>query len=125
MKVVLDSESEWVEGKDEMDYKKKVLMDNVPPTVNLIQSVIIPPGGKIPVHAHKNTTEMFYITNGKVRMKLVDEELMLNTRDMVLVEVGEEHGFINNSNEPLEMVVLKINFKKDDAVLYSDMEVRK
>ncbi|MCD6522877.1 MAG: cupin domain-containing protein [Candidatus Diapherotrites archaeon] len=112
----------WIEGKGEMKYKKRILMENVPPSVNLIEDVVIPPGGKIPSHAHKATTELFYITSGKARMKVQNKEFEVNPKDMVLVEVGESHSFINNSDEDFEMIVLKINFRKDDAILY---EVKK
>ena len=118
MRIIRNSDFDWIEGKSKMNYKKKILMDNVPSTVNLIEDVIIPSGGKIPQHAHKNTTEIFYIIKGKTKLKTKEKEVLLNQTDIVLIDVGEEHSFINDSNEVLRMLVLKINFKEDDAILY-------
>jgi len=118
MKIIKNSKDKWIKGTGEMNYQKRILMDNIPPSVNLIQDVIIPAGGKIPPHAHKQTAEIFYITKGKIWMTVGEKEFELSEKDMVFINVGEEHSFRNNSDENLEMITLKINFKKDDAILY-------
>jgi len=122
MKIIKNSKDKWVKGKGEMAYQKKILMDNIPPSVNLIEDIIIPAGGKIPAHVHKQTAEIFYITKGKTWMKIGEKGFELSEKDMVFVNVGEEHSFRNDSDENLEMIILKINFKKDDAILYSESD---
>ncbi len=105
-----------------MNYQKRVLLENIPPSVNLIQYVIIPPGGRIPPHAHHYTSEIFYITRGNVRAEIEGKVFELSERDLLFVDVGEKHSFTNLSNESLEMLVLKINFRRDDQILYPENE---
>ena len=112
----------WIEGKQGMDYRKRILMENEAMQVNLIEEVVIPAGGYVPEHAHDRTTEAFYMTKGRARMKANGEEFDVGPSQMVLVEAGETHSFRNDSEEDFEMLILKINFEKDDAVLY---EVKK
>jgi mannose-6-phosphate isomerase-like protein (cupin superfamily) len=122
MKIIKNSKDGWIKGKGEMAYQKRILMNNIPPSVNLIEDIIIPAGGKIPTHAHKQTAEIFYITKGRIWMKIGEKEFELSEKDIVFIDVDEEHSFRNGSNENLEMIVLKINFKKDDAILYTESE---
>lgn len=120
MKFFKSSEGRWIEGKNEMKYKKRILMENVPPSINLIEDIIITANGKIPSHAHENTDEIFYITKGKAIVKVGKEELKVGRGDMIFIEKGEEHSFTKDSDENFEMIVLKINFKGDDAILYEE-----
>ena len=120
MEIIRDRE--WIKGSGELGYRKRVLMDGVPPAVNLIEDIVVPAGGKIPPHAHGSTKEIFYVTGGKAAMTAGGEEFDVNPGDMILVEVGEEHSFTNHSGDEFKMLVLKIKFKKDDALLY---EVKK
>jgi len=116
MRIIRDSENNWIEGKEDLNYKKKVLIENIPKSINLIQRVIIPKKGKIPIHAHKQTSEVFYICNGFLKI-LGKEETILKKGDIVFVEKEEDHGFINDGNEDIEMLVFKINFEKGDEIL--------
>ncbi|MCD4739641.1 cupin domain-containing protein [archaeon] len=118
MDVIRNSEGKWIEGKGKLSYRKKVRMDNIPAAINLIQDVILFPGEKILPHMHKHTAEIFYITKGKTKMNVSGNLLELGPKDMVFIEVGEEHSFSKESDKNLEMIVFKINFKKDDALLY-------
>ncbi len=118
MKIIKDSKGSWIEGKENKNYKKRILMNEVPPSVNLIQDVIIPPGGNVPSHRHSDTAEIFYITKGSVVMVIEKKDYPLSERDMIFIDVGEEHGFRNESDDDLEMIVMKINFKEHDAILY-------
>ena len=122
MKIIKALDKDWIKGKGEMNYKKRIITDNIPASVNLIEEVLLSPGGEIPSHSHKVTFEIFYIINGRAKMKIGEREFEVNPKDMIFVEVGEEHSFVNDSNENFEMLVLKINFEKDDAILYKEVE---
>ena len=122
MKLIKNLDKDWIQGKGEMNYKKRIIIDGVPKSVNLIEDVIIPPKGKIPVHSHKVTTEIFYITSGNAKIKIGKKEFEVNPKDMIIVDIGEEHSFVNDSDKNFEMIVFKINFEKDDAILYKEVE---
>ena len=48
-----------------------------------------------------------------------DEEFQVNPGDMIYVDKKESHGFRNESDNEFKMIVLKINFKKEDSYLKS------
>ena len=120
MKIIKALDKEWINGKGKRDYKKRIILENMPSAVNLIEDVIIPINGRIPSHSHKVTSEIFYITEGKAKMTVGKKEFEVNPKDTIIVNTGEEHSFENNSNKNFEMLVLKINFEKDDAILYKE-----
>ncbi len=118
MKIISDSDADWIVGKGELNYKKKVRLAGVSNAVNVIQDVIIPPNGTVPSHHHKQTSEIFYIIEGEPILITDGKETVLKQRDVVIVEAGEEHGFRNESTKKVFFLVLKINFVEGDAVLY-------
>ena len=115
MKVIRDTK--WIEGRGELNYRKRVLMDSVPPAVNLIEDVVVPAGGRIPPHVHESTKEIFYATSGTASLVAGGEESTLGPGDLAVVDAGEEHAFTNNSSEDFKMLVLKINFREGEAIL--------
>ena len=106
--------SNWVEGEE---YKKRVLLDNFGKQINLIEDVIVAVGGKIPLHGHDFTDEIFYITKNSLVMMVDKEKFEVSEGDMIYVEKNENHGFENKSNKESKMIVMKINFKKGDSFL--------
>jgi len=104
----------WICGNS---YRKRILIKNLKNKINLIQEVIINPKGKIPIHNHKFTDEIFYITKNSAIMIINKKEIRVKEGDMVYVKKGEEHGFRNESEKNFKMVVFKINFKKGDSYL--------
>ncbi len=119
MKFVKSSECKWLTGKHGMDYSKRVLLDDVPKTINLVQDVIVPAGGFVPPHAHGHA-EVFYAVSGEVTMIVDGKELELSPGDTVVVDVREEHSFKNTGANEFRMLVLKANFTPDEAILRED-----
>ena len=117
VKLIKSSEGSWINGEGEFNYRKKVRMDDVPQPVNLIQDVVVPAGGTVKGHAHTQTSEIFYVTSGTVKIIVEGKEFTLAQSDMVLVDAGEEHAFANESDTDVELLVLKINYAKGDSLL--------
>ena len=117
MKVVRESGAKWIHGKGVLNYRKRIIMNSVPASVNLIEAVVIPPNGSVPLHKHKGTEEIFYITKGKIKMAIDGKEIELSAGDTLYIDKQTEHGFKNDSPDDLEMLVLKINFAQGDAIL--------
>lgn len=104
----------WTSGKS---YKKRVLLDGLKEKINLIEDVIIQPGGVVPCHQHDFTDEIFYITQNSAIMIVNGKEFEVHPGDMIYVSKNEEHGFRNESNKDFKMIVSKMNFKKGDSYL--------
>lgn len=104
----------WIKGES---YQKRILLDNFNKQINLIEDVIIEAGGKIPLHQHDFTDEIFYIVKGLITMTVDNQKFQLSASDMVYVDRNEKHGFKNESNEESKMIVMKINFQKGDSYL--------
>ncbi len=116
MKFIKATDGKWLHGKHGMNYSKKVLLDDVPKTINLVQDVIVPAGGFVPPHAHGHA-EVFYAVSGSVTMLVAGEELELSLGDVVVVDAEEEHSFKNTFSGEFRMLVLKANFTPDEAIL--------
>ncbi|MCK4327931.1 MAG: cupin domain-containing protein [Candidatus Diapherotrites archaeon] len=117
MRLIKSSEGSWVNGEGEFNYRKKVRMDSVPQPVNLVQDVVIPAGGTVKAHAHRQTSEIFYVTRGTLKITVEGKEFGLVPGDIVLVDTGEEHAFANESGTGAGLLVLKINYTKGDSLL--------
>jgi quercetin dioxygenase-like cupin family protein len=118
MEIIKSSKIKWIEGKGELNYKKRILTDKIPKAVNLIQEAIMPPNGKIPQHSHTKTDEIFYLVEGKIQLNSKDKKTEIKKGDIIIINKNEPHGFENKTNKNAKLLVLKINFEKDDAILY-------
>ncbi len=104
----------WIKGKS---YKKRILADDLSEKINLIEDVVIKSHGIVPIHKHKFTDEIFYITHNSAIMIVNDKEFKVKPGDFIYVEKNENHGFCNQSDQEFKMIVFKINFKKGDSYL--------
>ena len=107
-------ESKWICGNS---YKKKILVDSLKEKINIIQEVIIDSKGEIPIHSHKFTNEIFYVTKNSAIIIINKKENRVKEGDIIYVKKGKEHGFRNESEKNFKMIVFKINFKKGDSYL--------
>lgn len=104
----------WIVGKS---YRKRILDDNLKGKINLIEDVVIRPGGIIPPHSHKQADEIFYITENEAIMIVGNKKFKVSPGDFIYVDRNEEHSFRNESKKEFKMIVFKINFEKSDAYL--------
>jgi len=104
----------WISGKS---YKKRILAESLKNKINLIEDVIIEPKGKVPVHSHSFTDEIFYITKNKAVIIVNNKEFEVRPGDFIYVSKNEEYGFRNKSDKFFKMIVFKINFKKGNSYL--------
>jgi quercetin dioxygenase-like cupin family protein len=59
-----------------------------------------PPGGLVPVHAHREMDEMFYVERGTVQFDLADRSIQAPAGSTLFVPRGVKHGFRNVGTEP-------------------------
>jgi len=106
--------NDWIKGKS---YQKRILIKDMKDKINLIEDIVIVPGGEIPCHSHEFTDEIFYIINNSAIMTVNDDEFEVNPGDMIYIRKNENHGFRNESGKEFKMIVFKINFQKGDSFL--------
>src|SRR5262249_7775891 len=58
----------------------------------------MPPGAGASPHIHKELTEMFYVTEGKVELLLADKKVNASQGAFMLVPESTPHGFTNIGN---------------------------
>lgn len=110
----LISNNKWIKGES---YQKRILLDRLKAKINLIEDVIVKPGGVIPSHKHDFTDEIFYIIENSAIMIVNGKEFKVHPGDMIYVFRNEEHSFRNETDNEFKMIVCKMNFKKGDSYL--------
>ena len=56
-------------------------------------------------HLHRQTTELFYVLEGQLNVRLGDQESILTSGGFVLVPPGSVHSFSNPSTEPVRFLI--------------------
>ena len=61
-------------------------------------------GRELEVHVHDDEDDAFYILSGELTFMLGDEEVRAPAGTFVLVPPGVEHGFRNDTSEPVRIL---------------------
>lgn len=67
---------------------------------------VVHPGGGPPPHLHRKEEEAFFILKGELSIFAGGDWLTATAGDWVLAPRDAEHAFTNNTNEPVEMLIL-------------------
>lgn len=90
---------------------KKILLkrDALPPgRIQMINWARLPKGKTFAPHYHEQMIEVFIILNGKVKIKIGQEEAILEKGDMVIAFAKEVHSFKNLSDEDIDYIAMGI-----------------
>lgn len=115
MKKLKDTDGEWL---DKRGYSKKVFLDDKAlnkPGI-FFQKIKIKPGDTVKNHYHKKATEIFYFLNSKGYFVVNGGKVILEKGDTLVIEPGENHEVVNNSEE--DFLYLAFKFDSDDEDLY-------
>ena len=66
----------------------------------------MPPGAGVSPHIHKELTEMFYVTEGKVELRLADKKVNASQGAFMLVPESTPHGFTNIGNSQATLLIM-------------------
>ena len=76
----------------------------------LYAKIVLPPGASIGVHEHVGETEPFYVIEGEGLFVGPDgAETPVKAGDCCLIEPGESHGMINNTDKEMAFMALIYN----------------
>jgi len=64
----------------------------------------VPVGGATDEHYHPKTEEIYYITHGRGRMRIEDEEREVAVGDAIAILPGKKHKIWNTGDEPLRLL---------------------
>lgn len=64
----------------------------------------VPPGTETVEHLHRVSEEIYYFTAGVGRMRLGDEEALMQAGDCVVIAPGTRHKLWNTGPEPLVLL---------------------
>jgi quercetin dioxygenase-like cupin family protein len=66
----------------------------------------LPPGGRMPpAHRHVDNDEAYFVLQGAVEFRVVDDVVVGTAGTFVLVEAGESHTFGNTSPDPARLLI--------------------
>jgi mannose-6-phosphate isomerase-like protein (cupin superfamily) len=91
----------------------------------------IPPGGDIGEETHADTDQVLYLVNGEGKVVLNGEKHTFKKHDLVLVNAGTKHNFINTGEEDMKIITMyspphhppgTIHKTKADAEQYAKRE---
>lgn len=64
----------------------------------------IPPGGEIGEEVHPDNDQILYLVKGEGEVRIDGERRAFRKHDLVLVEAGEKHNFINKGQEDMKII---------------------
>jgi mannose-6-phosphate isomerase-like protein (cupin superfamily) len=76
-----------------------------------VGSTIVYPGARTGGHTHPEVEEIYYITKGKGKMLIDEDEFEIKTGDAFWVKPGAFHTTFNTGLEPLEYVWILSKFE--------------
>lgn len=79
-------------------------------SINFIDQVIVPPGSDIGLHRHADTDEEIYVVIAGQALAYIDgSERLVSAGDVLVNPPGGVHGVVNDSAEPLVLVVIDVS----------------
>lgn len=94
---------------------KKVLLkkeDLLAGRIEMVNWAKLPVGRSFKPHYHEDMEEVFIILNGQAKIKIGNEEEILNEGDAVIIPMGKIHGMENISQEDVDYIALGVSLEK-------------
>ena len=88
---------------------------------------IVPPGGSVPLHLHRQTDEYFHVLEGSLRVRCANDHFLAEPGMIVTVPVGTPHAFRNEGDHDCRLLATVmpgnfINFFREIASLLQDQQ---
>jgi mannose-6-phosphate isomerase-like protein (cupin superfamily) len=78
----------------------------------------VPVGGSTQEHFHPRTEEIYFITHGKGRLRIEDEEREVRPGDAIAIRPGQRHRLWNTGDETLRLLCCCApGYEHEDTVL--------
>ncbi len=71
-----------------------------------LRHFIIKPGGYIPLHIHTNIYHLQYMLRGRIRLRIGDEQYIVEQGDVMYLPSRKPHGYVNIGEEDAEFLCI-------------------
>ncbi len=96
-------------GADSPILTARVLKRGTVSSLRFVDLTIVPVGGAIGLHRHDESDEELYVViEGRARIVLDGESLVVGPGDVVVNRPGGEHALENDGTGPLKLVVIDV-----------------
>lgn len=95
-------------GEGEIAFARPFTDEELRSRGRFVDYVEIPPGASIGVHTHGEDEEIYFIVEGRGRMRTNDEEYEVRAGDLVLNRPGWTHGLRNEGPGTLRVLVWEV-----------------
>jgi len=75
---------------------------------NFVDYAVLPPGASIGRHTHGDNEELYLVLEGQGTMHLEGREFPVRAGHVVVNPRGGTHGLVNDSREPLRLIVIEV-----------------
>jgi mannose-6-phosphate isomerase-like protein (cupin superfamily) len=75
---------------------------------NLVEHLVIEPGGSVGEHVHTRTEEIYYILRGEAVMTMNGGEFPVRAGDLVTTPIGAAHAIGNRAGEDMHFFVVEV-----------------
>jgi mannose-6-phosphate isomerase-like protein (cupin superfamily) len=99
-------------GKGIVNYRRMLRPEIFRTNWGYVDHLVIPPNSGVGYHRHEAVEEIFYVLAGKGRVTLEGETVEVGPGDAVPCRLSEAHGFFNNSQADLELMVIGVALEK-------------
>ncbi len=106
IEVVNLEEQTWYEADDKAVAREIASPRNSRAEKLSIADIVIPAGVKVRTHYHEVMEEIYFVKKGSAIMYLDGKTKRVNTGDAIVVLAGEHHNIYNDTEEPLELLVV-------------------
>ena len=91
-----------------------------------VKRIYVKPGGALSLQSHKYRSEHWVVVEGKAKITIDKETLVLNKGQSVFVPLGAKHRLENPYESPVLLIEVQIGsyFGEDDIIRYDDLYLR-
>lgn len=90
------------------------LKSSLSPNSMTVVTVEVPPGSAVPPHVHAKEEESYYILDGSMVIQVGSEVLTVKSHDFIHIPPGTIHGYRNDSDRPIHLLVWAVGGAIDD-----------
>ena len=98
------------DGEGSILFREVFSSDDFKSNLRHFHETVINPHSTIGYHKHHGNEEIYYLVEGTGIMQLNGKKFPVKSGDSVIAQDGESHGLINNSDEPIRILVFECKY---------------